>query len=78
MELRSDIYRFLRKLGEALQNKFDTPPHTVAAAAALAHRFFARRSMVANDRYLIAAACFFIAGKATYVPRAMSDVAAAR
>lgn len=33
--------------------------------------------MVGNDRYIIAAAAFFTAGKTTYVPRALSDVALA-
>lgn len=42
-ELRTDCYRFLRRLGESLQLKFDSEPYVVATASVMTQRVFRRR-----------------------------------
>ncbi len=47
----------------------------VATAIVFAHRYYAMKSMQKNDRFIISAACLFLAGKVEDEPRALSDVA---
>ena len=52
-------------------------PAGVAAAAALAHRFYAGRSMAAADRVAVAGGAVFLAGKLEETPRTLDAVLAA-
>ncbi|CAH8345679.1 unnamed protein product [Eruca vesicaria subsp. sativa] len=69
--LRKSYCRFLKNLGVRLK----VPQITIATAIVFCHRFFLRQSHVKNDRWTIATACMFLAGKAEETPRVLQDVA---
>lgn len=52
-------------------------PAGVAAAAALAHRYYARHSMTTSDRVAVAGGALFLAGKLEETPRTLAAVVAA-
>ncbi|DBA77604.1 TPA: hypothetical protein ACH3X1_009404 [Trebouxia sp. C0004] len=47
---------------------------TVSAAAILLQRFFGRRSLVHNDKLVVATACLFLAGKVEDTPRSLHRI----
>ncbi|CAL8471347.1 g10889 [Coccomyxa elongata] len=47
----------------------------VATAIVFAHRYYALKSLQQNDRFIIACACLFLAGKVEDEPRALHDIA---
>ncbi|CAN8325271.1 unnamed protein product [Cochlearia groenlandica] len=57
--LRKEYYTFLKRLGA----KLILPPKTIATAIVYCHRFFLRQSHAKNDKFTIAMACMFLAGK---------------
>ncbi len=62
-------------ISAALRLRMD---HVAAVTALeLLHRFYAQRSMVANDRFAVAAGCLFLAGKVADTPKPAAAVAGA-
>ncbi|CAH2078524.1 unnamed protein product [Thlaspi arvense] len=68
--LRKSYCTYLKHLGVKLK----VPPITIATAIVFCHRFFLRQSHAKNDRWTIATACMFLAGKVEETPRALKDV----
>lgn len=58
------------RVGEML----NSPMVTVSAAAILLQRFFGRRSLVHNDKLVVATACLFLAGKVEDTPRSLHRI----
>jgi hypothetical protein len=54
-----------------------SPPWGLATAALLCHRFFSRKSMKRNDRFVIAAASLHLAAKIQESPKPIRDVGCA-
>lgn len=71
IRLRKSYCTFLKNLGVRLK----VPQITIATAIVFCHRFFLRQSHAKNDRWTIATACMFLAGKAEETPRVLQDVA---
>lgn len=68
---RVSTIAFIVLAGEKLYG----PAHAATATAAVfAHRFFARHSYQSHNRYAVAQACLFLAGKVEEVPRKLRDV----
>lgn len=58
------------RVGELL----NSPMVTLATAAILLQRFFGERSMVRNDKLVVATACLFLAGKVEDTPRSLHRI----
>ncbi|KAH9323317.1 hypothetical protein KI387_017956, partial [Taxus chinensis] len=67
---RKSYCTFLQDLGMRLK----LPQVTIATAIVFCHRFFHRQSHAKSDRYTIATACMFLAGKVEETPRPLKDV----
>lgn len=63
-------YEYIRDTAKALK----MPQLSVATASVLFHRYFAVRSMLRTDRFLLATAALFLAGKIEETPKALRDV----
>eukprot|EP00884_Botryococcus_braunii_P019213 jgi/Botrbrau1/5976/Bobra.104_1s0007.2 len=50
------------------------PQGTISTAIMFCHRYYAVKSMVKNDRFIMATASLFLAGKADETPKALRDV----
>ncbi|VVB12420.1 unnamed protein product [Arabis nemorensis] len=70
IRLRKSYCTFLKELGVKLK----VPQIMIASAIVFCHRFFLRQSHAKNDRWTIATACMFLAGKVEETPRALKDV----
>mmetsp|Transcript_603 Transcript_603/g.1807 ORF Transcript_603/g.1807 Transcript_603/m.1807 type:complete len:192 (-) Transcript_603:217-792(-) len=57
--MRRNYGDLLQRAGEGLQ----IPQPTIATAVVFCHRYFAVKSMKANDRFIVATACLFLACK---------------
>ncbi|XP_027362535.1 cyclin-T1-3-like [Abrus precatorius] len=68
--LRYTYCAFLQSLGMRLV----LPQTTTGTAMVLCHRFFVRRSHACHDRFLIATAALFLAGKSEETPRPLNNV----
>ncbi|XP_057425167.1 cyclin-T1-3-like isoform X2 [Lotus japonicus] len=68
--LRYSYCAFLQNLGMRLE----LPQTTIGTAMVLCHRFFVRRSHACHDRFLIATAALFLAGKSEESPRPLNNV----
>lgn len=69
--LRKSYCAFLRELGIQLKM-----PHVVIATATMfCHRFYLHQSHQKNDRFTIATACIFLAGKVEEARRPLEEVA---
>lgn len=66
------MIRMLNNAGKALK----LPPWTIANASIDAQRFYAVKSMKANNRLLVMMAALFLAAKSDDCPRALQDVVA--
>ncbi|KAH7431877.1 hypothetical protein KP509_08G071000 [Ceratopteris richardii] len=69
-QLRKSYCGFLRDLGMRLK----VPQMTIATSILFCHRFFLRQSHAKNDRYTIATACMFLAGKVEETPKLLQNV----
>ncbi|MCO5572841.1 hypothetical protein L7F22_026600 [Adiantum nelumboides] len=69
-QLRKSFCVFLQDLGMQLK----VPQQTIATSIVFCHRFFLRQSHAKNDRYTIATACMFLAGKAEETPKLLHHV----
>lgn len=69
-QLRKSYCVFLQDLGMRLK----VPQVTIATSIVFCHRFFLRQSHVKNDRYTIATACMFLAGKVEETPKLLQNV----
>lgn len=63
---------FLKETGM----KIKVPQLTIATAIVFCHRYFAMNShkSVKNDRFVIATACLFLAGKVEETPKSLKDI----
>jgi len=63
---------FLKETGM----KIKVPQLTIATAIVFCHRYFALNShkSVKNDRFMIATACLFLAGKVEETPKSLKDI----
>ncbi|XP_061354406.1 cyclin-T1-3-like isoform X2 [Gastrolobium bilobum] len=68
--LRFSYCAFLQNLGMRLE----LPQSTIGTAMVLCHRFFVRRSHACHDRFLIATAAVFLAGKSEETLRPLNNV----
>eukprot|EP00250_Pteridium_aquilinum_P003778 c14068_g1_i1 orf=803-2041(-) len=69
-ELRKSYCTFLKDLG----GKLRMPHVVIATSTVFSHRFFLYQSHHKNDRYTIATACMFLAGKVEEARRALEEV----
>ncbi|KAH7286385.1 hypothetical protein KP509_32G005000 [Ceratopteris richardii] len=69
-QLRKSYCVFLQDLGMRLK----VPQLTIATSIIFCHRFFLRQSHAKNDRYMIATACMFLAGKVEETPKLLQNV----
>lgn len=69
-QLRKSYCIFLQDLGMRLK----VPQVTIATSIVFCHRFFLRHSHAKNDRYTIATACMFLAGKVEETPKLLQNV----
>lgn len=69
-QLRKSYCVFLQDLGMRLK----LPQLTIATSIVFCHRFFLRQSHAKNDRYTIATACMFLAGKVEETPKLLHNV----
>eukprot|EP00250_Pteridium_aquilinum_P006985 c16792_g1_i1 orf=969-2129(-) len=69
-QLRKSYCVFLQDLGMRLK----VPQVTIATSIVFCHRFFLRQSHAKNDRYMIATACMFLAGKVEETPKLLQNV----
>jgi len=67
---RREYYTMLSKAGMVLK----IPQWGIATAALLCHRFFSRKSMKKNDRFVIATACLHLAAKMVETPKPIREV----
>jgi cyclin T len=68
--LRYSYCAFLQNLGTRLE----LPQTTIGTSMVLCHRFFVRRSHACHDRFLIATAALFLAGKSEESPCPLNSV----
>nr|AAR01224.1 cyclin T1 [Medicago truncatula] len=68
--LRYSYCAFLQNLGTRLE----MPQTTIGTSMVLCHRFFVRRSHACHDRFLIATAALFLAGKSEESPCPLNSV----
>ncbi|MCI05924.1 cyclin-T1-4-like, partial [Trifolium medium] len=68
--LRYSYCAFLQNLGTRLE----LPQTTIGTSMVLCHRFFVRRSHACHDRFLIATAALFLAGKSEESPCPLNNV----
>ncbi|KAM9957835.1 hypothetical protein ACTFIW_012807 [Dictyostelium discoideum] len=54
--------------------KLKMPQLTIATAISYFHRFFIRHQLKDHDRFVVATACLFLAGKVEETPRKLDDV----
>ncbi|KAI5069446.1 hypothetical protein GOP47_0015747 [Adiantum capillus-veneris] len=69
-QLRKSYCVFLQDLGMRLK----VPQLTIATSIVFCHRFYLRQSHAKNDRYTIATACMFLAGKVEETPKLLQNV----
>ncbi|KAH7443598.1 hypothetical protein KP509_02G041600 [Ceratopteris richardii] len=69
-ELRKSYCTFLKDLG----GKLRMPHIVIATSTVFSHRFFLHQSHCKNDRFTIATACMFLAGKVEEARRTLEDV----
>ncbi|XP_068637403.1 cyclin-T1-3-like [Aristolochia californica] len=67
---RKSYCTYLKNLGMTLK----APQVMIATAIIFCHRFFLRQSHMKNDRWTIATACLFLAGKVEGTPCPLKDV----
>eukprot|EP00252_Welwitschia_mirabilis_P018908 TRINITY_DN423_c0_g1_i3.p1 TRINITY_DN423_c0_g1~~TRINITY_DN423_c0_g1_i3.p1 ORF type:complete len:221 (-),score=36.47 TRINITY_DN423_c0_g1_i3:9-671(-) len=67
---RKSYCTFLQDLGMRLK----VPQVTIATAIVFCHRFFLCQSHAKNDRYTVATACMFLAGKVEETPQSLKNV----
>ncbi|KAG1656315.1 hypothetical protein FOA52_006646, partial [Chlamydomonas sp. UWO 241] len=67
---RREFLHLIYKAGTTLK----IPPWGLATAALLCHRFFARKSMKRNDRFVIAAASLHLAAKIQEAPKPIREI----
>nr|XP_027189784.1 cyclin-T1-3-like isoform X2 [Cicer arietinum] len=68
--LRYSYCAFLQNLGTRLE----LPQTTIGTSMVLCHRFFVRRSHACHDRFLIATAALFLAGKSEESPCPLNSI----
>jgi cyclin T len=68
--LRKSYCSFIKDIGV----HFKMPQVAIATAIIFCHRFYMRQSHRTNDRYTIATACLFLAGKVEETPLVLRDV----
>ncbi|XP_020523965.1 cyclin-T1-3 isoform X1 [Amborella trichopoda] len=69
-KFRTSYGTFIQDLGMRLE----VPQATIATAIIFCHRFFLHQSHAKNDRWTIAIACMFLAGKVEGTPRSLWNV----